>query len=308
MRNQISKFFGNFKYILRGHILNPIWLSRVERRRRRFDYNYKMVKQYLSKYLPYVTEYRLRPRKEASSNNRYIFTIWFQSEKNAPKLVKECFKRMKYFYSDRIKILDKDSIKEWINIPSIILEKWENGVITNAHFSDICRIELLYQHGGIWLDATDYLTSPIPEQIEKCDFFMYSSGDNITPSTLIQSCFIKANQYHPLLKFLRDFVIQYWKKENSLIDYFLLHYMLRFIIENNNEAAEIFNNMPKINQDPTHLLWHQFRDEVFSNALYEKATKDTFFQKTNFKCNSAVNPRPNSVADYILNDKIGYNE
>lgn len=46
----------------------------------------------------------------------------------------------------------------------------EKGIITNTHFSDLLRIELLINHGGLWLDATTYLTGTLPNYISENDF------------------------------------------------------------------------------------------------------------------------------------------
>lgn len=301
MNNQISKILQQLKFILLGHILNPLWLPRKERRYRRFEIKYKNTKNGLKKYKGFVETLNVESDyNKKDSTESYIFSIWFQSENNAPPLIKSCFKQMKLFYGDKVKILDKENLKNWIDLPAYIWTKWETGIISDAHFSDICRIELLYRHGGIWFDATDYLTAPVPNWIMDLDLFIFSAGNNITPTTLIQSCFIKSNKNNPILGALRELIYEYWKNENKLLDYFLLHYMFRYIIENNSAAADLFSNMPNVIQDPTHVLWYKYRDNRYSPQLFKEATKDTFFQKTNFKMRSARNPIKGSIAEYII--------
>lgn len=299
-----ENYWPEIKFIFLAHIFNPLWKPRTERRRRRGKYSYEKVEKYLEKYLPFVRN--INPGSnvvEKNEGSEKIFSIWFQGEENAPELVKVCFRRLRETYGDRYIVLDNKNLRKWVKLPEFIWQKWEAGKITHAHLSDICRVALLYQNGGIWFDATDYLTAPVPIWIEESDLFIYLEGNNITPGTLIQSCFMRARKGHPLFKAWLDFIFHYWEQEDKLVHYFLLHYMLRFLIENNSEVKRLFEQMPQINQDPTHILWHLHHKEPYSKELYLRDTKDSFFQKTSFKRKSARVPKPGSVAEVIIQGK-----
>ena len=296
--------FINLKFILRAHILNPLWRQRDKRRNVRCYHCYKRVESLLDKYRDFVKNLNLGEVPSDNKGDEKIFSIWFQGKENAPQLVKVCMQRLENLYGDRYVVLDEQELLNLIDLPPFILEKWRNKSISAAHFSDICRVELLYKYGGMWFDATDYITEPVPQWIEDSDLFIFTCGDIITPHKLIQSCFMRSVKGHPLMGALRALIYEYWRQENKLIDYFLLHYMLRFIVENNQEAYRLFYSMPQITHDPTHVLWHKHKDDPYSDRLYLDSTKDAFFQKTTFKCKSAREPKPGSVADYIINDKI----
>ena len=45
--------------------------------------------------------------------------------------------------------------------------------MSKAHFSDLLRCILLSLYGGLWFDASVFLTGDIPSYIFKSDFFMY---------------------------------------------------------------------------------------------------------------------------------------
>lgn len=295
----------NIEFIIKAHILNPLWRERTKRRNVRCLCSYRRVEAFLEKYRDFVRNLPVGEAAPASPReDERIFSIWFQGLENAPKLVKVCMERLTRTYGDRHIVLGEKELFEMITLPEPVMRNWREGTITAAHLSDICRVELLYSYGGMWFDATDFLTSPVPEWVEESDLFIYNCGDVITPQKLIQSCFMRAVKGHPLMGALRAFLYEYWKNEHKLIDYFLLHYMLRFLVENNEEAYRLFYSMPVVHQDPTHILWHKNRDLPFSEELYRESTKDSFFQKTTFKCKSAEKPIPGSVADYIINGKI----
>ena len=60
-------------------------------------------------------------------------------------------------------------------MPDYITDKWQRGIIGNAHFSDLLRLELLIEKGGYWIDATVLCTdSKMLEFIDKQPLFLYS--------------------------------------------------------------------------------------------------------------------------------------
>ena len=295
-----------FEIFMLSHILNPLWHSRLKRRQIRNGVYYKYVRKYLEKYIDFIKELPIEevPVKKDGEPQGKIFSIWLQGEENAPKLVKRCFESFRKRYGDRFIVLDEKTLPNWIALPDYIEKKKAEGKIGAAHYSDICRVELLYQHGGYWFDATDYLTDDIPQWIEDSDFFLYREGEKITPTTFIQNCFMHARKGHPLFGAWRTLLHNYWKNEDKAVDYFFGHYLFRLLIENNADANKLFFAMPQINQDPTHVLWFKNRDKTYSEELYKESTKDAFFQKLCYKKKQAVNPRPGSVADYVVNGRI----
>ena len=89
-------------------------------------------------------------------------------------LVKSCYKSVKREFPDykNLTVLTAQTIQQYVTIPEEILYKWNKGIINNANFSDVLRVEILSKYGGIWLDATVYCTgSTIKELIEKNPFF-----------------------------------------------------------------------------------------------------------------------------------------
>lgn len=305
-KKKYNSFFEEVKFVLQAHVFNPIWEPRIKRRRRRGKYTYAKVERYLSRYKGYVENLSIAEPASLINEEKEekIFSIWFQGEESAPPLVKICFRRLKDVYGERFMVLDSKSIWDWITLPEYIKNKWESGLITPAHFSDICRVALLYQNGGMWFDATDFLTSKVPQWIEDSDLFIYLEGDRITPGTLVQSCFMRARKGHPLFKAWLDFIYHYWENEERLIHYFLLHYLLRYMVDHNPAVKNLFLSMPQVKQDPTHILWHEHRNLPYSEELYREDTKDTFFQKTSFKRKQSREIQKGSVAEKILSGEI----
>ena len=167
-----ARLFAMFKIGLFGHVFNPFWKTRMERRIRRTDLTAKIVPQYFKRYLPAVKQVKeITPVKD--DKNDKIFTLWLQGEDNAPALVKACFRSVRRHCKQELIVLDANTVFDYISLPEVIVKKYKSGKIGHAHFADICRVELLYKYGGYWLDSTGFVTAAIPDWIEKQDVFVY---------------------------------------------------------------------------------------------------------------------------------------
>ena len=285
--------------VVKGHIFNYFWRSRdIRQNVRSALIKSNILESYLKEYLPSDNLLHEENVTDSKCKNEKIFSIWFQGEQFAPDLVKACFKSIRKHCKQELVVLDENTIYNYITLPPSIIKKYKTGKISRAHFADICRVELLYEHGGFWLDATCFVTSPIPDSIENQDFFMYLAG-NICPASFIQNCFIRAKKGAFLLKAWRNMIIDYWIHENRSINYFMHQLLFKSLISNNFLARQYFDKMLHIDQDPTHVLYYQYLDKCYNHNEFKEITKDSFFQKC---CHHADNiPKPGSYLEYILN-------
>lgn len=295
-----SRFAVQMGIILKGHILNLPWASRMQRRRHRGLVTQRLVCDYLDRYVPYFREV---PEDAAvvSQDKERIFSIWLQGEDAAPQIVKACWRSIRKHCTQELVILDQNSIFDWIELPSYVLEKWRSGKMRACHFADICRIELLYRQGGLWLDATDYVFAPMPAWLLEQEFFVYMSGEKQRGFySFIQNCFIRGRKGAYLLKAWRQAVLSYWEHEDSTIDYFVHQLLFKKLVDSNPKAAEHFEKMPKLSQDPTHTLWFEHASDQYQPALFKTLTEAALFQKTEYKSEDATSPAAGSFAEKLI--------
>jgi hypothetical protein len=301
MSKNKSRFSTKLSMVLKGHIFNPPWGSRLERRRRRGEAISKAVERYLDKYIPDFADVPEDVNIPEQDKER-IFTIWFQGEDAAPELVKACWRSIRTNCTQELVILDAKTVFDWIELPEYVVEKWKAGKIRPAHFADICRIELLYRYGGLWMDATDFVFAPMPQWLMDLDFFVFMSGSTQRGSySYIQNCFIRGRKGNYLLKAWREAVLAYWKNEDSTIDYFVHQLIFKKVVQNNKKAAEYFAKMPSVNQDPTHTIWFGHASDPYDEVLFNELASAAVFQKTEFKSETAKNPQPGTFADKLIN-------
>lgn len=317
--------------VLRGHVLNWPWRSRLERRRARGAATRDAVCAYLDRYVPEFLGMPYTPAADAGQTAPYgsgqpvpdspgqtapgnpiqpvsgdsckerIFSIWLQGEQSAPDIVKACWRSIRANSSRELVVLDSGSLGDWIELPPHVTDKWRRGLIKPAHFTDICRVALLYRYGGYWMDATDFLPAELPEWIDDRDFFVYMSGERLRGwYAYIQNCFIRARRGNYLLALWLNAMLVYWSHEDSAIDYFVHQLLFMKAVESDLRAAELFAAMPKIVQDPTHELWFGNASKPFDPELFRSLTAAAAFQKTEYRSSDAVSPRPGSFADAMM--------
>jgi hypothetical protein len=80
---------------------------------------------------------------------KIIWTFWDGSEK--PLLVKKCMETWKKWAPDyEIHVLDKESTKH--------IQKFKRSSDSIQRYTDFVRLDVLSKYGGIWMDASIYLT------------------------------------------------------------------------------------------------------------------------------------------------------
>ena len=191
------------------------------------DYLYKEFDVFLSNYSEEKYE-------EKSETSKKIFTMWIQGIENIPLIVKKTIESQKKYaekFGYEFIFLDKNNIFNYIQLPEIIVEKYEKGIIDFIKFSDIVRVTLLAKYGGVWLDSTIYIDDTNKLEYFDSEFFTIKSlkGRKIpkfVPEGKWTGFCLAGRKKHLLFKFLRDFQIEYFTKFDVAIDYFLIDYLI----------------------------------------------------------------------------------
>lgn len=191
-------------------------------------------------------------------NGKYkncIWTLWLQGEKNAPGLVKNCFKNMRRYSNGRkVMVLDENSMLKYISLPQHVIDKYRNGNITPICFSDIVRYCLLYKYGGTWIDSTVLLTNKLPNEIVNLDFFMFQIARRyiaIRHFCPVTNWFIHTKPGNPLIKDLINLLFEYWKHEDKAIRYIFSYYFVTIAAESDPKAKETLDKLPYVPEQ-----WH----------------------------------------------------
>lgn len=223
--------------------------------------------------------------------NYRIWIFWAQGIENAPELVKGCYKQLLKTNGERVILITMDNLQEYINIPQYIMDKVYRKELTITHFSDIIRVLLLAEYGGLWVDSTLYLTGSLPIYVTDSRLFSPPAG----------WC-MGANVYNYILfAYMRDMLLSYWKRNNTLIEFFLIDYIINYAREYIPIIKSDFDNIPPNN--PRYSMLVNLLNTKWSEELYNQISENTWIFKLSYKADwrAEVDGEPTFYGKLILN-------
>lgn len=245
--------------------------------------------------------------KENVNNQSKIWIFWWQGIENAPPIVKSCIESViSKAKGSEVVIITKNNVDKYSDISEIIYSKLDDKKISLTHFSDILRFNLLKNHGGLWMDATIFVKEEF-EADGECDLFT-NTGFNDREFFNIASgrwtgFMIGGIKNHELFKFMDEMFERYWKKEDSLIDYFLIDYILNIAYERNIGNFKFFiDNNINNNSNMFRLERHIF--DAWDENKFAKICENTNFFKLSYKNKSSRNKNTyNTIYDHLIQNK-----
>lgn len=249
----------------------------------------KVQKWLLKEYQPLLNEIANEQSHEKVVN-KIIWTMWFQGIDDMPQTVNLCHHSVERYKGNYQHItLTQDNLEEYIVIPNLIMEKWKQGIISNANFSDYVRVSVLDKYGGIWLDATVLLSSNFPSEIEnyaqfhakginrfKYDFLYFQSQN-------WESYFLAKLGNSNIYYFLKKAFELYWQDNNKEIDYLLLHHLAFIARTYSKKFKDEYNKIPFNNID-VEAMYPLLTNKVKDNDKYQNIISgDTILFKLNHR-------------------------
>jgi len=263
----------------------------------------------------------------SKKNSDYISTIepqstiwvcWWDGCESMPPLVKACYASIKQHAGTHpVQLITKHNFKDYISIPEYILEKVDAGIMTVTHFSNIVRANLLYEHGGIWMDATILVTQDI--RLEDMSFYTLKAPapksssvtlarfaglsnhaarilDSTNPQTSRWSGFLLAGTKHSIVfEYMREVLYAYWKDHDNQIDYVLYDYTIALGYEYIPIFKELVDNVPCSDVEKFALeknLNKEYSEEKFSQYRL------TPFHKLTWKSKFATHTKDGKLTIY----------
>lgn len=223
------------------------------------------------------------------TKNAPIWVCWWQGLDSAPELVKLCVNSVQRNANGHpVNLITKETVSQYIEIPAFILDKAESGKIGLANLADYIRVSLIAQYGGIWIDATVFVSKPIPEWVFECEFYSCKDsrqsehqGVTVTSGKWVTYA-IGGWRQNALFCFLKRAFESFWKNNIFNIDYFFIDYLIHMSFAKSNHFQELYETLPANNELRYALRDAMLRDEPAEN-LDQYLQTDTFFHKLSYK-------------------------
>lgn len=236
-----------------------------------------------------------------------IWVFWGQGEADMPPLIKACYRQLNK-YNENVCLITYNNVRDYIDLPEIIYKKVRNGKLTWAHFSDIVRTSLLAKYGGLWLDATVWVSGKLP--IDKILEMPFWSANSKSEHGSHDVCFWTSGEWnwsgwclssnrsnYPLFSFVSKNLIERSIKDCYLLDYVLIDYFINYCFRYSkcfrNDIKKMCITNPKRNGFAM-IMGQEYEEDKYKELLStdfifklsyrttwktEKEGKHTFYQK-----------------------------
>ena len=216
-----------------------------------------------------------------------IWWCWLQGYDAAPSVIKSCYNSLKKLGRNII-IITSDNLSEYVQMPDFILTKWKNGAISNTHFSDLLRLELLTTHGGTWIDSTVYCSDAllINDVLSNYPLFCYSFAmrDSISKHLLFDNWLIHNHAYSQILTDTKQMLYAYYQNEDHIMHYFLFHIFFSLACRRNPEE---YRAIPIFSLEPCHILQLEMLNS-YDPLRYSHIMKMSGIHKLTYKYDRAT--------------------
>lgn len=212
--------------------------------------------------------------------NNTIWLLWLQGWTTAPWLQKQVSESWQINNPDwKVIHLDADNLKDYISDIEYIYDKQKN--ITMQAISDIIRLSLLKNHGGVWADSTMLCMQPLNhwvyDAIKPSGIWMYHGhGAGLPKEIGPASWFIISEPSNPLIIKWKLECDKYWTRHNSTNNYFWMDTLFKELYQTDNTFKDLWNNVPYLyceTYGQSHTLAHH---SMFKNNSY---LKNLFLEK-----------------------------
>ncbi len=215
---------------------------------------------------------------------RIVWSYWQQGENAAPDLVKSCIATWRSLNSGwDVRVLDEGSVPQFAtmtHLPESI------GV---QHYTDVLRVRLLDDHGGVWADATTLCATPLDHWLPplmQSGFFAFSR-----PATdrVVASWFLASEPGGALIRAWRHATDAYWASVGRADHYYWLHYLFEWMTLKNAEVGGLWARTPQISADGPLLIQRCLRFGYDAGCLDEGVDLDAIpIHKLNWRENISI--------------------
>jgi hypothetical protein len=227
---------------------------------------------------------------------KIIWCLWLQGRENAPDLVKRCLASWERLNpSWELRCLDATTIGRFVNTKRYI--DLDNQEITAASLSDIARVLLLHEYGGVWIDATLFCNQSLDEWLPGPFGQGFFGFYRPAPERLIGTWFLAVAPGNELFAKWATRAVNYWRARPKSTDYFWVHHQFNELVATDPDAKRAWEAVPRISADgPRSVLERIY--ESFSTAARNVDWTSPVFKLTH-RIDETAN-RPDSLLNTLL--------
>lgn len=189
---------------------------------------------------------------------RNIWIYWDRGLDAAPEVVKMCIESWQIKNPGwAVHILDQDTVSEFISMSESLSE------MPVQAYSDLLRLRLLKEHGGVWVDATAYCVRPLDEWlpiVAQRGFFAFFW----TPETHwfawpgynreVATWFLASEPGNLIIADWESYSFRYWESRHAPHSYFWCHTLFELLGYMHRPFGRALRSVPKIGCHGPHIV------------------------------------------------------
>jgi hypothetical protein len=223
---------------------------------------------------------------------KIIWTYWHTE--NLPLLIEKCIQTWKFHNPDyKIHVLNENNFMEYCKYDIKSHRHYDST--KQALIADMIRLDLLVNHGGIWMDASIICLKPIKFKDTTSCFMYYSPNKTLfmyNKYPIIENWFIASSKHNKfIISWFNEFVLK-MNKYSSIIKYKLsnhdglLNEYISPYFAAYSAAQATLRKFDESGKNPNIVLKNAFEDGPYENNRI-------FFSKLNdyHKCNKFLSTK-----------------
>jgi hypothetical protein len=183
---------------------------------------------------------------------RVLWTLWLQGWEQSPALVQACLRSWQLRNPTwTVRALTRENIGTYVDLaaayPAVDLDR-----IPAPALSDMIRVALLAEHGGVWADSTVFCVTPLDQWVDECSRTGFFAFCRPGPDRMVSSWFLASEPHHPLTTEWQDRVREYWRTHSTPDRYFWFHHLFADAYGESETFRQIWDATPKLPSDGPH--------------------------------------------------------
>lgn len=233
------------------------------------------------------------PKPKQKLDKIPVWVCWWQGEEAMPPVVKACVDNMRRLLPSeaQLYIITWDNMREFVDLPPHILEKYEKSLITKVHLSDILRYALMSSYGGAWIDSTVWLTHQIenklPDYLHQMYFTQRFAEWSCCPQEACRgkwcNFFFMGQRECVLFSYVYEALLHWWMHHDRLIDYVIVDYVIWAGYCGVQQIRQLIDAVPANNEH----IWLMAKalNDPYEPVAFEELMNLNEFYKLSYKGN-----------------------
>lgn len=178
---------------------------------------------------------------------KVIWTWWYKGRENAPEVVRRCISSWEQRNPGwQVRCLDGRTASLYLDLAFLDLKK---ARMTAESLSDVVRIQLLHEYGGVWADPSLFCHVPLDTwlpAISSTGFFAFSSS---ATDRVLESWFLAADGSNDLVSKWAARAVVYWRGRTETSDRFWLDHLFGDLCSTDMEAQATWARVPRLSDE-----------------------------------------------------------